>query len=204
MDIKEELEDFEVEIKQEISDENSSNPWNVPDVSVFLKYCCPECDFSDLNLDDFTEHALTCHEQSVQLFHHQESLEIVHCEESDQQRLSSEKCHLCDFFAESSRDFCKHFKAQHEMEKPPYFICDYCDFVNEDHAVLDQHSMYSHQAIYFGFHCQTCHFKASNHARFLTHLQAHLNETFEPNLMVESAKKNSCALILPGLSGRNC
>ena len=29
------------------------NPWSVNDASVFLKYCCPECDYSDQLLDNF-------------------------------------------------------------------------------------------------------------------------------------------------------
>ena len=56
-----------------------NNPWNVNDVSDFLKYCCPECDFTDQNLPQFTDHALENHVLSNILFNntsHQEDSEI--------------------------------------------------------------------------------------------------------------------------------
>jgi len=46
----------------------SSNPWNVTDPSVFLKYCCPECDFINQNLPEFSEHALKNHALAIALF----------------------------------------------------------------------------------------------------------------------------------------
>ena len=33
-------------------------PWMVDNVSVFLNYCCPECDFKEKNLQIFSDHAL--------------------------------------------------------------------------------------------------------------------------------------------------
>ena len=58
------------EIKMDLTEENipSENPWSVPNVSEFLKYCCPECDYSDHNLDDFSEHAIENHLLSITLF----------------------------------------------------------------------------------------------------------------------------------------
>ena len=32
-------------VKLEEIDETEENPWSVEDVSVFLNYCCPECDY---------------------------------------------------------------------------------------------------------------------------------------------------------------
>ena len=48
-------------IKKEKEVADDFNPWSVEDVSVFLKYCCPECKFSDHTLKGFTEHALENH-----------------------------------------------------------------------------------------------------------------------------------------------
>ena len=45
-----------------------TNPWAVSDASVFLRYCCPECEQTCLNLHDFTEHALKNHEKALTLF----------------------------------------------------------------------------------------------------------------------------------------
>ena len=44
------------------------NPWSVEDVSVFLKYNCPECEFADLDLKIFVDHALENHTRSNVLF----------------------------------------------------------------------------------------------------------------------------------------
>ena len=48
--------------------QNETNPWSVEDASVFLKYCCPECEFSDWNLKSFADHALENHTGSNVLF----------------------------------------------------------------------------------------------------------------------------------------
>ena len=42
----------------------TTNPWDVSDASVFLKYCCPECDYQCAHLDNFGEHAQTNHDLS--------------------------------------------------------------------------------------------------------------------------------------------
>ena len=44
------------------------NPWAVEDVSVFLKYNCPECKFNDNTLKGFTEHALERHPKAKSFF----------------------------------------------------------------------------------------------------------------------------------------
>lgn len=57
------------------------NPWDVNDVSVFLKYCCPECDFINSDLETFCDHALRDHIKSTVLFKSkqiQESSDISH------------------------------------------------------------------------------------------------------------------------------
>ena len=57
-------------IKPDITSElrDSSNPWTVPDATVFLKYCCPECDYCHPNLPEFSEHALENHAKAIALF----------------------------------------------------------------------------------------------------------------------------------------
>ena len=41
--------------------EEKENPWAVEDVSVFLNYNCPECDFKIQDLSVFSVHALENH-----------------------------------------------------------------------------------------------------------------------------------------------
>jgi hypothetical protein len=44
------------------------NPWAGKDISAFLKYCCPECQFNNLDLQLFTNHALENHTNATALF----------------------------------------------------------------------------------------------------------------------------------------
>ena len=48
--------------------EKINNSWMVRDASVFLKYCCPECEFADQNLSNFTDHAIANHKDAFALF----------------------------------------------------------------------------------------------------------------------------------------
>ena len=45
-----------------------TNPWIVEEISDFLKYCCPECNHNDQNLELFQEHSLKNHTNSIMLF----------------------------------------------------------------------------------------------------------------------------------------
>ena len=51
-----------------VDEDISSNPWAVADVSEFLKYCCPECEFQTKVLDQFGYHAVSNHSKSSALF----------------------------------------------------------------------------------------------------------------------------------------
>ena len=40
------------------------NPWNVSDLSDFLRYCCPECDYRCEQVHSFCNHAIEEHENA--------------------------------------------------------------------------------------------------------------------------------------------
>ena len=48
-------------------EEYESNPWLVDSVSELLKYCCPECNYSEQDLKLFSSHAQGNHERSSSL-----------------------------------------------------------------------------------------------------------------------------------------
>ena len=47
---------------------DEDNPWSVGNASVFLKYCCPECEYSHQSLNIFSNHALDNHNKAQILF----------------------------------------------------------------------------------------------------------------------------------------
>ena len=49
-------------------EETISNPWCVDNVSVFLKFCCPECDYQIPDIQMFFDHAAENHIKSRALF----------------------------------------------------------------------------------------------------------------------------------------
>ena len=55
-------------IFEEESSESEYNPWNVRDVSEFLKYCCPECHEQSNNLESFANHAIENHPKGKTFF----------------------------------------------------------------------------------------------------------------------------------------
>ena len=63
----------EDKIKLEILVKEDFNPWAVSDASVFLRYCCPECEFQSKGLITFGEHAITNHHRSSVLFKPEET-----------------------------------------------------------------------------------------------------------------------------------
>ena len=71
-----------------------SNPWSVSDASVFLKYCCPECDYSNKNLPSFSKHALKNHVLASTLFNNDkddsENQIVTIVKSEDQENFKSE------------------------------------------------------------------------------------------------------------------
>ena len=61
-----------MELDDEKLDIKIFNPWNVSDLSVFLKYCCPECDFKCKEAHLFCDHAIHKHENSSALLNNEQ------------------------------------------------------------------------------------------------------------------------------------
>ena len=62
------LEEIDIDEIEENQISNFQNPWSVEDVSVFLNYCCPECDYKNQDVTIFSEHALHNHLNATALF----------------------------------------------------------------------------------------------------------------------------------------
>ena len=59
------VDPLKVEVKIEAG---YDNPWTVDHASVFLKYCCPECEYRNETLESFANHALQNHENAIAFF----------------------------------------------------------------------------------------------------------------------------------------
>ena len=67
---------FEVNADPLNVESSKTNPWSVEDVSAFLKYCCPECDYIEENLRLFANHAICNHSNAETFFTTQKMWEI--------------------------------------------------------------------------------------------------------------------------------
>ena len=78
------------------------NPWLVDDVSVFLNYCCPECDYKEKDLRVFSDHALENHEKATAFFGTGDSSDELH---SDIKIEENERHHfLSDSYQKNERE----------------------------------------------------------------------------------------------------
>ena len=57
-----------MKVNVKVEDYFSNNPWCVEDATVFLKFCCPECDYQIPDLQLFSDHAVGNHDKSTALF----------------------------------------------------------------------------------------------------------------------------------------
>ena len=48
------------------------NPWDVADLDIYLKYCCPECDSQHETKDFFVDHALLEHPKAGEVLEYPE------------------------------------------------------------------------------------------------------------------------------------
>ena len=88
--------------------ENLDNPWSVSDLAEFLKYCCPECDFKDINVQVFSNHAKISHENASTFFQNENIIEndSSHIEEEET------KFSLSESFKETQSELESTFKIE--------------------------------------------------------------------------------------------
>ena len=89
-----EMSAIEQKINIKLEDGFENNPWSVEDASAFLKYCCPECDYSNKNLPSFSKHALKNHVLANTLFNNDndnsENQIVTIVKSEDQENFKSE------------------------------------------------------------------------------------------------------------------
>ena len=133
--------------------DTETNPWSVENASVFLKYCCPECNFKDGNLQSFANHALENHKRSNVLFTSEKTVKPEKLKKSSKTK-QKYKCTelsvkgLCEASFGLKRLLKTHVEKKHKKIK---FVCFHCD------AVFSQKSVFEHhKSIHFGQKCNQC------------------------------------------------
>ena len=137
-------------------DDFENNPWFVEDASVFLKYCCPECDYQILNYDMFSYHALENHVKSKVLFESNEQkegwkvkpeifdYEINHDSYFDDQEMQKNevpKFQKEEIFATSKENILLETTS---YETPLY--CEFCDFTCMSNDEIFKHYSNQHES----------------------------------------------------------
>ena len=87
--------------------ENFDNPWSVSDLAEFLKYCCPECDFKDINVQVFSNHAKISHENASTFFQNENTIEKVSSFTEEETKYS-----LSESFKETQSELESTFKIE--------------------------------------------------------------------------------------------
>jgi hypothetical protein len=62
-------------------------------------------------------------------------------------------CEFCDFTCTLNDDIFKHHSNQHKSKPPPFFRCNFCEFVHKDRTDVELHSIKMH---FRHFYCGTC------------------------------------------------
>ena len=87
--------------------ENFDNPWSVSDLAEFLKYCCPECDFKDINVQVFSNHAKISHKNASTFFQNENTIEKVSSFTEEETKYS-----LSESFKETQSELESTFKIE--------------------------------------------------------------------------------------------
>ena len=98
-----------------IENSHIRSPWSVEDVSEFLKYCCPECDFKDKNLQSFSYHALGNHMDASIFFGSENN--IIRPERIEN-KIKAFKCNICDYECALKVYLKRHIENVHGGIKP--------------------------------------------------------------------------------------
>ena len=137
-------------------DDFENNPWSVGDASVFLKYCCPECDYQILNYDMFSYHALENHVKSKVLFEPNEgkegwkvkpevfNYEINHDSYFDDQEMETKE--LPEYQRDKKFSMSKENILLATSSSETLLYCEFCDFTCTSNDELFNHCTNQHES----------------------------------------------------------
>ena len=137
------------------------NPWAVTDASVFMKYCCPECEFKDPIFQHFADHAVSYHPNASSLFIDEDNIELpntqiyIKVEENSSKTESKPKisrkkkrktqsknnlvlCEICPILQLSSTEEVRMHRQEKHMNGKET-CCPYCDQKLKNFTLLKVH-----------------------------------------------------------------
>ena len=170
------------------------NPWDVPSAAVFLKYCCPECDYQVSDLPFFEEHASRNHELSRIFFRNVfENTKLVVKEEpilpeqyldvefktvledtdpfEDNSNMHTEgyetPINQYDFKYMKGNDGFKLKTEQETQAEDIQYFCNICDFVAHSQSRLTDHLQIHEEPK----PCPICPFKSHYRSKLKIHIR---------------------------------
>ena len=191
---------------------DEDNPWSVGNASVFLKYCCPECEYSHQSLNIFSNHALENHNKAQLLFakkaKNEDStsiiikpdLDTIYIKEEfhdgeeymDNENLSNEGLHTETIKTKSKRiKIVKKVKDAKKNEKIDKKVkCQICFLEFSNKSVMKSHTKEIHLAGKFK-KCAYCDYKTSQ--KSWTVLKEHIDAKHPPNSKERNYSCEKCS-----------
>ena len=121
------------------------NPWIVSEVEHFLFFCCPECDFKERSRENFIQHALSHHPNSIDGLAHF----MVKSEKSDK-KLELAPKHPTkvkkEILDEVNQDD-NYYLEQTMEEYPENSYYQHSSFQNDSYQNYQNHSIFRSNAI---------------------------------------------------------
>ena len=149
------------------------NPWSVEDASVFLKYCCPECDYQVLNYDIFSAHALENHIKSIVLFQSEKDNPKLMIKQEQLNYDEENFDPLCQQnISEGQLDW--HMETVHDEKKfgeNKQFHCnvDDCTYTSDVKSNFTRHKTNVHEGTIELLQCSFCQFTCTSNNDLYQH-----------------------------------
>ena len=117
----------------EPKDDEKFNPWDVADLDIYLKYCCPECDSQHETKDFFVDHALLEHPKAgeVPMILQINKNGRYHCDKCEKSYTRKDKLK-------------QHIETVHELVQ---YNCEKCEKSFTQKNRLNRHIKQVHQTV---------------------------------------------------------
>ena len=183
------------------------NPWEVSDASAFLKYCCPECEFNNLDSQVFTEHAIQNHINATALFAQENGGEFepdIKIELEDEQFAdvsNADEIRDADLTPIKKRRKKKgSVKQKQESIVEEQVLCEVCPILDLTTSALKirshKHKNHKNGKQFCCPHCEYTSPLLQKWSKMLTHVSSNHQEHYEDKFFCDNCAKGFKFLLL--------